>query len=247
MDTLISEMLEGLSANGSDQLARSSSAAGRVYDLLRLRIVSMELPPESTLSRSELAHKYGVSQTPIREALQRLEQDGLVKIYPQSKTIVTKIDTRQLFEAHFLRVAVEAETVRRLALAGNANLVSKLKAVVNMQEAVKDEADMGMFNELDEAFHQIMFAGIDQLELFRLVRSKGGHLARARRLDLPVEGKVAQILSDHVKIIAAIEAGDAIAAQEAMRTHMAGTVARIEAMQKENPSYFQNSDTVDPA
>ncbi|MGR3662165.1 MAG: GntR family transcriptional regulator [Paracoccaceae bacterium] len=240
MDTLIFEMLEGLSANGSDHLARSSSAAGRVYDLLRQRIVSMDLPPESTLSRSELAHKYGVSQTPIREALQRLEQDGLVKIFPQSKTVVTKIDIRQLFEAHFLRVSVECETVRRLSLAKDENLISKLKAVAKMQNAVKGEADMGMFNELDEAFHQIMFAGVDQLELFRMVRAKGGHLARAQRLDLPVAGKVAQILNDHTEIIAALEAGDADVAQVAMRKHLTGTVARIDALQKENPGYFQS-------
>lgn len=239
MNTLISEMLSGLSGTGRDQLAGGASAAGRVYELLRLRIVSMELPPETTLSRSDLAHQYGVSQTPIREALQRLEQDGLVKIYPQSKTIVTKIDTRQLFEAHYLRVAVEAETVRRLAIASDETLIAKLHAVVNMQAALVDgKNDMGMFNELDEAFHQILFAGVEQLGLFRLVKSKSGHLARARRLDLPIEDKIKTILSDHQTIIAALEAGDPVVAQEAMREHLTGTVARIEALQNENPGYF---------
>ena len=239
MDTLISEMLNGLAGKSQDQMAANMSAAGRVYDLLRLRIVSMELPPETTLSRSELAHQFGVSQTPIREALQRLEQDGLVRIFPQSKTIVTKIDTRQLFEAHYLRVAVEAETVRRLTIAQDKKLISKLKAVVNMQEALVDGTnDMGMFNELDEAFHQIMFAGVEQLGLFRLVKSKSGHLARARRLDLPVENKIRRILTDHIAIIAAIEAGDPNAAMEAMRDHLTGTLARIEALQQENPGYF---------
>jgi DNA-binding GntR family transcriptional regulator len=137
--------------------------------------------------------------------LQRLEQDRLVKKCPQSKTIVTKIDTRQLFKAHFLPVAVESEVVRRLAMAHDGKLVSKLKAVLNMQEALKGGTDaIGMFNELDEAFHKIMYAGVEQLKLFRLVKSKDGHLARARRLELPVEGKVLRIMTDHAAIIAAI-------------------------------------------
>ena len=152
---------------------------------------------------------------------------------------MTKIDTRQLFEAHYLRVSVDADTVRRLALAKDPTLISKLKAMVKMQEAlVEGTNDIGIFNELDDAFHQIMFAGVEQLGLFRLVKSKHGHLERARRLDLPVEGKIRAILADHITIIAALEAGDANAAQEAMRQHMAGTVARIEALQKENPGYF---------
>jgi DNA-binding GntR family transcriptional regulator len=220
--------------------AATSTAAKRVYDNLRQRIVSLDLPPGTTLSRVELVKEYEVSQSPIREAMQRLEQDGLIRIYPQSRTVVTKIDIAQLYEAHFLRVAVETEVMRRLAQSADPAVLSKARTILTMQEALVgriDEAEM--FDELDEAFHRTLFAGIGQLNLHIMLKAKAGHLARARRLDLPKEGKMRAIMTEHNAILNAIETGDMLAAQEAVRTHLAGTVGRIEILQRENPDYFK--------
>ena len=217
----------------------STSAAQRVYDDLRERIVGLALPPGATLSRVELAREYDVSLTPIREAMQRLEQDGLIKIYPQSKTVVTKIDVAQLYEVHFLRVAVEVEVARRLAETPDAPQVKKARAILTMQDTlVGNLEEIALFNELDEAFHQTLFAGVGQLNLHDMLRAKTGHLTRVRRLDLPKEGKVRRIMKGHWAVLKAIEAGDPLAAQEAMRDHLAGTVKRIEELRSEHPDYF---------
>ncbi|MGO8433620.1 GntR family transcriptional regulator, partial [Rhizobium johnstonii] len=71
--------------------------------------------PDTPLSRTELTETYEVSQTPTRDALQLLPQEGLVRIYPQSSTVVTRIDVLQIYEAHFLLVALETEVCRRPA------------------------------------------------------------------------------------------------------------------------------------
>ncbi|MGD1877750.1 MAG: GntR family transcriptional regulator [Kiloniellaceae bacterium] len=222
----------------------SAPAAQRIYDDLRERIVSLELPPDTTLSRVELAQHYEVSLTPIREAMQRLEQDGLIKIYPQSKTVVTKIDIAQLYETHFLRVAVEAEVARRLAETPDSTRISahvkKARAILTMQETLAgNPEEMALFNDLDEAFHQTLFAGVGQLNLHAMLKAKAGHLSRVRRLDLPKEGKIRTILKGHWAVLEAIESGDPMAAQEAMRGHLAGTVRRIEELQGERPGYFK--------
>jgi len=220
----------------------TATASQRVYDHLRQRIVNLELPPGTTLSRIELTREYEVSQTPLREAMQRLEQDGLIRIFPQSKTVVTKIDIAQLYEAHFLRVAVEAEVVRRLALSPNPAVIKKARSILTMQEVLADNLDeIGMFNELDEAFHQTLFGGVGQLNLHGMLKAKAGNLARARRLDLPKEGKIRAILKAHLAIIDAIDSGDPLAAQAAMREHLAGTIGRIEALQREHPDHFKTS------
>jgi DNA-binding GntR family transcriptional regulator len=99
--------------------------------------------------------------------------------------------------------------------------------------------EIGLFNELDEAFHQTLFAGVGQLNLHAMLKAKAGHLTRVRRLDLPKEGKVRTIMKGHWAVLEAIEAGDPLAAQEAMRSHLAGTVRRIEELQRENPDYFK--------
>ncbi|MGF1595013.1 MAG: GntR family transcriptional regulator [Kiloniellaceae bacterium] len=218
----------------------SAPAAQRIYDTLRERIVNLDLPPGATLSRVELAKLFDVSLTPIREAMQRLEQDGLIRIVPQSKTVVTKIDVTQLYETHFLRVAVEAEVARRLAETPDPALVKKARAILTMQETLVDNLEeINLFNDLDEAFHQTLFAGVRQLNLHAMLKAKAGHLSRVRRLDLPKEGKVRKIMRGHWAVLEAIEAGDPLAAQEAMREHLAGTVKRIEEMRREHPSYFK--------
>lgn len=218
-----------------------ASAAQRVYELLRNRILSLELPPDTTLSRNELARDYDVSQTPLREAMQRLEQDGLIRIYPQSKTVVTRINVPQIYESHFLRVAVECELVRRLAEKPTPGLITRTRALLKMQAAlVENVEEASLFNDLDEAFHRTLYEAAGQDGLFDLIRSRSGHLARARRLDLPHEGKMRAILEMHTEIIDAIEALNPERAQDAMRKHLTGTVLRIDAISEKYPDYFRN-------
>ena len=238
----ISTSVERLTQGGTlpSGRAESATASQRVYEHLRQRIVSLALPPGATLSRVELAKEYEVSQTPIREAMQRLEQDGLIKIFPQSKTVVTKIDTAQLYEAHFLRVAVEAEVARRLAMSPDPAALKKARAILEMQKTLADNLEeFDLFDQLDETFHQTLFAAIGQLNLHGLLKTKAGHLTRARRLDLPKGGKVRSILQGHKDVLDAIEAGDVEAAQESMRQHLTGTVGRIEELRRDHPDHFK--------
>ena len=100
------------------------SASSRIYSALRARIISLELEPDTTLVRSELAEAFGVSQSPVREAIQRLEQEGLVISYPQSRTVVSKIDVAHARETQFLRIGVELEVAQTLARARDPALLA---------------------------------------------------------------------------------------------------------------------------
>lgn len=218
------------------------TAATRIYEDLRGRIVGFDLPPDTTLTRSELAERYAVSQTPVREALLRLEQEGLVRVFPQSRTVVTRIDVPQIHETHFLRVAVEIEVATRLVANGDAATIAKARSLIRMQEALGGDVDqIELFNQLDDAFHRALFAGVGQLNLHRLLLARSGHMARARRLDLPKEGKMRDVVRGHLAIVEAIERGETVAAGQAVRDHLAGTVARIADLRKENPGYFSPS------
>jgi GntR family transcriptional regulator, rspAB operon transcriptional repressor len=217
----------------------TQSAAARALDSLRQRIISMDLPPDTVLSRSDLAAEYNVSQTPLREALQKLESEGLVDIYPQSRTVVTRIDPVQIREAHFLRLAVETEVLRRLAETADAALISRLKTLVALQEALAgNPAELPAFQELDELFHQTLLAGAGQPGLYALLRSRSGHLNRLRRLDLPGEGKIRHILQGHRAIVAAMEQHDSPAAQEAIRGHLSQTLSRLDILREQHPQFF---------
>lgn len=220
--------------------AAAASAAARTCDSLRRRIISLELPPDSVLSRTELARQYDISQTPLRESLQRLETEGLVEIFPQSRTVVTRIDTGQIFEAHFLRMAVETEVLRRLAVDCDAGILARLRTLLAMQEALANNpAELAAFQELDEVFHQTLMAGIGQPGLHALLRARSGHLNRVRQLDMPSEGKIRSILCGHAAIVAALAAKDPAAAVAAIRDHLSQTVSRIGLLRAQHPDYFK--------
>lgn len=223
----------------TDMPISTGGTVQRVYDSLRQRIITLELPPETTLSRTELTDTYDVSQTPIREALQRLQQDGLVRIYPQSRTVVTRIDIPQIYEAHFLRVALEAEVAGALARLGAPETATRAASIIRMQEAIADDpSQLKMFQELDELFHQTLFIGLGRIGLHQLIRTRSGHLERVRRLHLPEPGKIREILQGHDRIVQAILDRNPEAAETAARDHLSRTVSKVEELRKEYPQFF---------
>jgi DNA-binding GntR family transcriptional regulator len=220
------------------------SVAQSIYKTLRQSVVNFDLPPDTILSRKDLASEFAVSLTPIREALQQLEQDGLVRIRPQSSTVVTRIDETQLKEAQFLRLAVESEVVRQLAETANEAVVKNAKAIVDMQAAlVGDTGQMAMFTELDRSFHRTLFEGAGMKNLHAMVARQQGHLARCQRLELPKSGKMQEIVSFHRKILEAIKAGKPKKAVDAMRFHLGGTIHRLDSLRKDYPDYFTDGTT----
>ncbi len=242
MDIDLAEALARSGQRGSEQTQHHGagfSAAQRVFESLRRRIISLDLPPNAVLSRTSLAQEYDVSQTPLREALQKLGAEGLVDIFPQSRTVVTRLIAAEIHEAHFLRVAVETEVMRRLSENCDSAVLNRLGTILTMQEALAASPDeLPAFQELDELFHQTLMSGVGQAGLHTLIRARSGHLNRLRRLDLPGPGKIARILDGHRAILAALKSRDAAAGQEAIREHLSQTVNRVDELRAQHPDYF---------
>jgi DNA-binding GntR family transcriptional regulator len=217
---------------------RSRQAAPQVFDHLRERIVSLELTPGTLLSRSELAAAYGLSQTPIRDALLRLGEEGLVDIFPQHATVVSRIDVASALQAHFLRRAIECEIARVLAAQPEPGLLAALRAQIAAMAALAGEERYPAFMAADRAFHTLMYEAAGVPELAELVRRRSGHVDRLRRLHLPTTGNVRNILRDHRRIVAALESGDADAAQASVREHLSGTLSRIDEIRRSHPDYL---------
>jgi DNA-binding GntR family transcriptional regulator len=220
------------------RLDRSRQAAPQVFEVLRERIVALELAPGTVLSRAELAEAFGLSQTPIRDALIRLGEEGLVDIYPQHATVVSRIDVPAAVQSHFLRRAIECEVVRTLAAAPDAALLERLRAQVDVQAALAGENSHLEFIEADRAFHRLMIEAAGVPELYDLVRRRSGHVDRLRRLHLYSAGKMRTILRDHRRIVEAIGSGDGEAAQAAVREHLSGTLAKVDEIRRSHPDYL---------
>lgn len=223
------------------RLEKSRHAAPQVFEYLREQIMSLALAPGTVLSRADLVDQFGVSQTPIRDALMRLAEEGLVDIYPQHATVVCAINIALAKQAHFLRRSVELEVVHTLASLADdsrAALVARLEAVLARQTAMLGLADYMEFSAQDQRFHREMYEAADVPDLWPLIRRQSGHLDRLRRLHLPIAGKAEAILSDHRAILDAIAAGAPARAQDMLRSHLSGTLANIDEIRSRYPAYF---------
>jgi len=221
------------------RLDRSRHAAPQVLERLRDAILSLELEPGTVLARQELAEHFGVSQTPVREALLRLSEEGLVDVFPQHATLVSRIDLAAARQAHFLRRSIELEIVHQLAEKAPPGLVEDLEAQVARQAALADAQLYGDFVEADRRFHQLMYEAAGVAGLWDMVARMSGHVDRLRRLHLPTAGKTEAILRDHRAISQAIRRGDPIGAQKALRKHLSGTLSAVAEICARYPDYIE--------
>lgn len=217
----------------------AQQAAHHVFEQLRDDILAITLVPGTALSRQALQKQFGLSSTPVRDALMRLEEAGLVDVFPQSGTVVSLIDVALAREAQFLRRSIELEAVRTLASAPDAGLVRQLRAVIAEQRKHAKDRDLEHFNDADLMFHKILYEAAGVPELWVLVRRQSVHIDRIRRLHLPVKGKVAQIIRDHAAIVTAIAGGNPDGAQRALRSHLSQSLAFSDELRARFPAYFK--------
>jgi DNA-binding GntR family transcriptional regulator len=222
------------------RLDRDRQAAPQVFERLRGMIIALELPPGSPLSRAALAEQFGVSSTPIRDALMRLEEEGLVEVFPQYATVVSRIDVHRAQQAHFLRQALELEIVRVLALKPDEALVAELNATIARQQQFLKAGAFEKFMAADNEFHAQLYEAADKQDIWTLVKSRSGHIDRLRRLHLPSPGKAQDIVRHHKLIAKAIAGGEPEEAQKHLRTHLSGTLSELAQIRARHPQYLND-------
>jgi len=211
----------------------------QIYEQLRDMILSLKLVPGTVLSRADLQRQFRLSSTPVRDALMRLDEAGLVEVFPQSGTIVSLIDVPLARQAQFLRRAIELEVVRTLAEAPDRALIERLRGVVRDQASLAKAKDLERFNDADLAFHKLLYEAAGVPDLWSLVRRRSGHIDRIRRLHLPIGGKAVQIVRDHTSIVDAIEKGERDLAQAELRGHLSRSLAFSTELRARFPRYFK--------
>jgi len=221
---------------------RGRLAALRVFDQLRDMIVALNFAPGTVLSRTALARRFGVSQTPVRDALMRLAAEGLVEIFPQHATVVSMIDLTAARQAHFLRRSLELEIVRALAIECRSETVALLRESIARQREFGRSGDLKSFSDADRAFHRIMYEAAGVPDMWFLMHRHCGQLDRSRRLNLPDICKIDTILADHTAIVDAIADRQPELAQAFLRKHLSGTLANIEALCARFPNFVRRAD-----
>ncbi len=197
------------------------SKTERVYGVLRRRIRELTLPPGAPLRKEEIALELGVSRAPVSEAISRLAEEGLIDVFPQHGSFVARIRAADVRESLFVRTALEAEAMRRLAQIADAALLARLDANLAAQAKALRAGNLEAFYDLDEALHAAIFAAARAPRALRLLDAARAPLDRVRRLALPEAGRPEQTLAEHRALVEAIRSGDGEYAAAAMRAHLA--------------------------
>src|SRR5215472_13274844 len=199
---------------------RDPSKTDRVYTDLRRRIRELTLPSGAPLRKEEIAAALGVSRAPVSEAIARLAAEGLVDVFPQHGSFVAPIRAADVRESLFIRTALEAEAMRRLAPTAGADLVARLEENLVDQQSALAAGDLPQFYDLDESLHSQLFAAVESPRALRLLDAARAPLDRVRRLALPEPGRPEATLAEHRRLVDSIASGDPELAAAAMRVHL---------------------------
>lgn len=219
-------------------VARRIPVSMQIYQSLRDQIVRLVLKPGENLNRQQIAEAYRVSQSPVRDAFLRLEAEGLIEIYPQSRTVIAPIDVDHARETQFLRLGLELEVCRTLALTKDPSLIAPTEQVLRRQRQALEIEDLDRFTQLDWDFHFSLCSAVGHPALWELISERSGHIDRLRQLNLPDPGKPGTILDCHGRILAGISAGDLAATEAAVRDHLSGTLKAAPQIIERHPEYF---------
>lgn len=215
-----------------------NSAAALIYQTLRRDIVSLHRKPGDPIVEKDLAATFGVSRTPIREALLRLATEHLVEIAPQSGTFVARIPLNALPEAIVIRRALEEFSVKSAARDASRSQIALLDANLERQRETVATDDQDAFHEADEDFHAKIAEAAGYPGIWTVVQQVKLQVDRYRHLTLPQPGRMARLVEEHAEIVRAIRDHDAERAVAKLGLHLDGLVDGLDEFPSRNPEYF---------
>ena len=202
------------------RLNRQENVPRQIYEILRTRILSTELPPGSSINERYLAEALGVSRTPIREAIRRLSNDGLISIIPNVGTSVSQFDTSRVREFCQIRTAFECLAIE--AAVGNFSSSDdrKLVQLIEDQDRTIDRGDMISNIAIDSEFHNVIMELSGYKVIPDFLQRAMGEILRARHMSVKLPGRLREPITEHRAIVKALRSGNPKDCAAAMKDHL---------------------------
>ena len=198
-----------------------------VFNTLREAILRGELKPGERLMEIQLSNKLGVSRTPIREAIRKLELEGLVLMIPRKGAEVAQITEKSLRDVLEVRRALENLAVQLACLRMSPQTLADLKAAARAFEEILGGEDVTAVAEADVAFHDVIYMATDNQRLISLLNNLREQMYRYRVEYLKKKECHKQLLWEHQEIIRAIEAGEIDVATKITEQHIDNQVEAV--------------------
>lgn len=227
----------------------AASDTNTIYKVLEQELVTLQIRPNALLSENQLCKRFGVSRTPIRSALQRLEQNRFVRIIPHRGTIVTTIDLQTASQMVYHRVAVESMVLRDFIRTCTPLQVAQVRYSLQQLEAVSKVGDDPTtfdhvtFLHYDLAMHEQWFRATDKMFLWSWLMKPQADYSRLMQLDLIAAQNVSDVLVEHRGMMDLIDRGAEQEVEPLMMRHLYGGMHRLGAkmFSEEYREFFESS------
>ena len=203
----------------------------KVYDALKEAVTSMNIYAEAgepRLDERQLSEDLGVSRTPIREAIARLEQEGLVRTAPRKGIYVVRKTKQEILEMIMVWAALESMAARLITLHASDEEIATLRRLFTKFEGDQPNARIDEYSEANIRFHQAILKMSKSDLLYTMAENLFIHMRAIRHKTIAENDRATRSIIDHMAIIEAIEARDTKRAEELTRQHTLDLAAHVE-------------------
>jgi DNA-binding GntR family transcriptional regulator len=212
-----------------------------VYVALRRAILRLELAPGAVVREVDVAASLSVCLGQASSAVRRLERCGLVDRRSDGYVLVSRVSLAQMWDAQFVREALECAAVRLAACQASRQDVRLLDRIVSRQEASAHCFDLEGFLALDDQFHMTV-CELSGHPVWCMTQEFGVPLTRVRRLSLTLPSSASARATEHRSVVAAVRARDPAGAEAALRQHLRAVASTVDRLRVLYPHYFVDAD-----
>ena len=193
----------------------------QIYEIIRNMILRREIEPGEKIIEKELSKKIGVSRTPLREALCRLENEKIVKTIPQRGAFVQKLSKEKIIEVLLIREVLEGLVARQATQNIDKKTLTKLRTGLDRIYNIPDENNfLIQYTHADEEFHSLLLKVCQNSMLESMMQTVNTYLSIIRLRTVVLPGRAKKTVDEHYQILNAIENNDEQAAENFMRQHI---------------------------
>lgn len=189
----------------------------RILETIRDAIISGALKPGEKVAEPELAERFGISRTPIREAFRQLESEGYLTVIPRKGAVVVSFSQRDVEEFYAIKSILEGYAARKACEKLTDRELVKLEAINEKLRTLAEDGDIKHFFKVHNDFHDLFIKAADNSKLTDLITSLVGKFQRLRVASLSLPGRMRVSVDEHEKIIGAFRARDAEKAEKLVR------------------------------
>ena len=199
----------------------------KVYRVLKTEIVKGFLEPGTKLLENKLAEEMHVSRTPIREAIQKLAAEGLIKIAPNQTLIVTEISLEDIKEVLQIRGVLEGLAARVAAQKVTRQEIDELEEIITQMGLYVTKEDLASYCKVDDEFHNLILNVCGNKWIINIRDNLGNFIYRYRIRSLSIPGRLKYSLEEHRKIMESLKKHNSEEADRLSQIHMENTVINI--------------------